>query len=563
MHSPSEALAWEIWRRHGKRLSAIVLLILGFAVFYPGLCARIGLNLNSANMLEELASRFGQQMKHGPPLLNVLRLVILLFLLLGPLGCMILSLLYVIWIFTFAQVDSKRGWSVPARLFTLPVSTTFLASWLLAAGGAAVVVVYVGWTQLVHQPHIEVFDDYRNCLAWVTLLVVSQAVTWSLDAFPVARALLTTAFVFGFGWLTGPAHYGFDFFKRNTTAVLLAFLVTGIVFAVLGLNKIRHGAWQRLPSIWRLASISARAKLNLGKEFRSPARAQFWFEWRRHARKLVFYVCALTIVPFLFMAVVAADVGSLSEGDLFGLSLYLLAVPLFIHFFHGLAPERTVLPFIAIRPLTDGEIVMAKLKTVALSTALSWAVTLPLVAALPLLGDLHMMLGHIPFFIQYQHLLRPMLLLILPGLVFLSWRFTAADLCFGFAGKSWITNAPILKNLAFLALLGVLFYLGHDSQFDRTLFRILPLLLAFPLVLKFVLALWAFRASLQKRLLARSAVMSYLIVWGILAIAFLTPALLLFHHEKWIVSFCLGIVLFLPLARIGFSPIALSFGRHG
>src|SRR6266850_5196051 len=249
MHSPSAALAWEIWRRHGKRLSAIVFLILGFALFYPGLCARIGLNPNSANGVDELAATLGQQMKHGPSVLNILEIIFVLFLLLGPLGCMILSLLYVIWIFTFAQVDAKRGWSVPARLFTLPVSTTFLASWLLAAGAAAVIAVYVGWTQVVHQSHIEVFDGYRNCLAWLTLLVVSQAMTWALDAFPVARTLLSTACLFGFGWLTGPAHNDFDFFKRNMTAVLLMFLFAGIVFACLGLRKIRQGAWQRFPSI--------------------------------------------------------------------------------------------------------------------------------------------------------------------------------------------------------------------------------------------------------------------------------------------------------------------------
>jgi len=475
---------------------------------------------------------------------------------------MILSLLYVIWIFTFAQVDSKKGWSVPSRLFRLPVSTTFLASWLLMAGAVALIAVYVGWTQLVHQPHIEVFDEYRNCLAWLTLLTLSQAVTWALDAFPVARTLLSIAVMFGFGWQTGPAHDNY-FFKRNTTVVLLTFLVIGTVFAFLGLNKIRHGAWQRFPLMRRLAYMPARKKLNPEKTFRSRARAQFWFEWRRHARKLFFYVCALTVVPFLFMAVVAADVGFLSEDDMFGLSLYLLAVPLFIHFCYGLTPEQTVLPFIAIRPLTDGEIVMAKLKAMALSSALSWAVTLPIVAALPLLGDLHTVLEHIPFFIHYQHILRPMSVLILLGLVFLSWRFATADLCFGPARKSWLANAPILKYLALVALFCVLFYLGHDPQFDRTLFRILPLLLALPLVLKFVLALWAFRTSLRKKLLSRSSAITYLIVWGILAATFLTSAVFLFHQERWILSLCLGILLLLPLARIGFCPIALSFGRHG
>jgi len=58
-------------------------------------------------------------------------------------------------------------------------------------------------------------------------------------------------------------------------------------------------------------------------------------------------------------------------------------------------------------------------------------------------------------------------------------------------------------------------------------------------------------------------VITYLIVWGILAATFLTSAVFLFHQESWILSLCLGILLLLPLARIGFSPIALSFGRHG
>ena len=81
MHSPSAALAWEIWRKHGKRLSAIVFLILGFVVFYPVLCGKIGLNVNNANGLDDLTSTLGQRMKHGPSVLNILEIIFVLFLL--------------------------------------------------------------------------------------------------------------------------------------------------------------------------------------------------------------------------------------------------------------------------------------------------------------------------------------------------------------------------------------------------------------------------------------------------------------------------------------------------
>jgi len=50
----------------------------------PRLCARIGLNPNSANGVDELAATLGQQMKHGPSVLNILEIIFVLFLLLAP-----------------------------------------------------------------------------------------------------------------------------------------------------------------------------------------------------------------------------------------------------------------------------------------------------------------------------------------------------------------------------------------------------------------------------------------------------------------------------------------------
>jgi len=138
----------------------------------------------------------------------------------------------------------------------------------------------------------------------------------------------------------------------------------------------------------------------------------------------------------------------------------------------------------------------------------------------------------------------------------------AADLCFGIGGKSWISKIPVIKTYAVLAFIGIVFYLSHDPVFETRAFQILPFLLAVMVGLKFLLAQWAFRSSLKKHLLARSSINNYLIIWSILALAFIVPIVLLFHREKWIVSVSLGIILLLPLARIGFSPLAVSFGRH-
>jgi hypothetical protein len=262
------------------------------------------------------------------------------------------------------------------------------------------------------------------------------------------------------------------------------------------------------------------------------------------------------------MSVVAARIGSLSEDDLFGLSLYLLAVPLFIHLVQGIEPQRNLPPFTFTRPLASGDIVMAKLKSAALSSVLCWAVTLAMLCVVPLLGDVPAMLEHLPFSAPDQHRLRPLLPVIVLGLIFLTWRFAAADLSLGWTGKTWAAKAAVLKLYLVLALGFLLAWLARNPRFEGTLFELLPPLLAFLILLKLVLAQWAFRTSLKRHLLARPAMLKYLVAWIALATAFLLPTVLMFHYEKWILSLALGIILLLPLARIGFAPLALSRSRH-
>ena len=268
----------------------------------------------------------------------------------------------------------------------------------------------------------------------------------------------------------------------------------------------------------------------------------------------------LSGAALLIMAVVAACVGTLSEGDTEGLTLALLGVPLFIHFVHGLI-SRNLAPFLATRPLSSGDFVMARLKSAALSTVLCWAITFAMLSVVPLLGDVSPMLNDFPLHSSSQPL-WPLLALLAFALVFLTWRFIPADLWLACTPKSWPAKIVVIKLYAGLALAWLLSYLGRDARFEDTLYHVLSVLFACLILLKLVLAQQAFRACLRKRLLAASAVLNYLLVWLALIAALLVPTLLLFHHEKWILSIALGIVLLVPLARNGFAPIALSFNRH-
>jgi len=79
---------------------------------------------------------------------------------------------------------------------------------------------------------------------------------------------------------------------------------------------------------------------------------------------------------------------------------------------------------------------------------------------------------------------------------------------------------------------------------------------------KFLLARRFFRICLKRGLLSRSTMLNYLGVWTALAAVFLIPAVAIFHWEKWVFSLALGIVLLLPLARIGLTLIVVNVSRH-
>jgi hypothetical protein len=83
------------------------------------------------------------------------------------------------------------------------------------------------------------------------------------------------------------------------------------------------------------------------------------------------------------------------------------------------------------------------------------------------------------------------------------------------------------------------------------------------LAVKFLLAYEAFRTVLRRRLLAPVTVAAYLAVWVLLVAALLATTLLLARPAAdLMLPAALGVVLLVPLARIGLAPLALAWARH-
>jgi hypothetical protein len=556
MHTPAAAFAWELWRRHRARLITIIGLVLGFALVYPKLCAQAGFNPDSPDALDEFGRKYGPMMDGGPTPFRLAQFLYLLFLVGGPATAMFLSLLCVTWMFTFIEFDPKatNPMTFPGRIFTLPVSTSFLFWWLLLGGLAAVVVLFESWVYFVPLPHLDIFGEYQKCLGWMTLMALAQGIVWALAAWPITRLVVLIAVLFCFVGSVARR----DIFE--SPIVLPTLFLAGAVLARVGLQKMRHGQWQGWTWKWPLPAMLARAELRGPKRFASRAQAQLWFEWRRFARNLCFFVAALAIIPVLIhlLARVAAGYGPLENNTLLVFTLYLAAMPLFIHFCFAASPGRTDQSFLMIRPLTEGDMATAVLKAAAVSTAFSWVAVFAALGVMPLLGNFRAVERSVSVVPECRAT-------IVVGLIFLTWRVVAVNLCFARSGNRWLAGAPVLALLALWAGV-ILFFLDQNgvlSDWFRRVVPFVPSLLACLVAVKLLLAFLAFRVSLKRGLLTPSVLTGYLAIWILLVAALLTLELILPRPPgEWLLPLSLGIVLLVPLARIAFCPIALARSRH-
>ncbi len=424
MHTPSVALAWELWRRHRPRILAIVGFLLGFALIYPLLCAWAGFNPASLDPLGEIVRISPEQNRGEPAGLLICKVLFILFLACGPWLAMVVTLLCVIWMFTFIELDPKtKALTFPGRLFTLPVSTPFLAWSLVLSGMAAIALLHAGWIYFVRLPHLEMFETYQSRLGWMTLLALAQGLVWALDGWPNTRMVFVAAVFFCF--LFSPAQRQ----MFDSPYVLPPLFLLGVALARVGMQKMRHGQWRGWAARLSFATTTARAERKAPRRFASPAQAQLWFEWRRMTRRMCFYAAGLALAPVaILLGMRFVEGRPLQKDDLASFVFILLGVPLFLHFCFAIASPKTDLPFLMNRPLTNGEIMMPKLKAAVISTAAAWGFVLAALCAMPLLGDFRAVL-------RSASVPSAGWVVIAFGLIFLTWRLLPVSLGFVLSGN--------------------------------------------------------------------------------------------------------------------------------
>jgi len=561
MNTPAHALAWEIWRknRYGFWLLAGLLLacsaLTRLAVHYRNEAAYLATTLASdapelfeatlrASGVREIAGSWGLCLFAG-------------------------SLLIVFAVFAFAESHLSRGFSgIPSRFFAYPVRTAHLVRLPVLGGITCVTLLYFAWSRLVLapvHPLDEAMPDDYLLLLLTSALVVFQALVWVLPNFPKTRATLLTILITFVIYLSTLPFSDLARWTERKLALMILFavaLVGAPMTACVGVGRLRRGDWRDWPALTRWASRLADL-LSRHREFSTARSALLWIDFRRSGLPAL-GLLAVVILVILGLASLERLEGGVSNArsiDLFGstvspILLFLVSVWIpvvgLIASSDGVSRRLRMTVVQAVRPVTAGEFVAARLKAMGLLWLGGWLMSVIAISVWAVGSGLTDEL-----FGSFSSDRNPQLLV---SLILISLH-----LLFGLF-PLWLTGRVPDLPWSFLILLIVYSGLGNIIfWFERhaDFWPLALLLIGFAGAVKLGLAAIAFRQALERKLAGRGFVFGVTVAWVVGTALVLNLTSELTTRAGWSGEIVLSFAaLLVPIARIALAPLALSMNRH-
>lgn len=482
------------------------------------------------------------------------------------------TFMYFLAVFSFGLAGDlvARQSIYPARMFTLPVTTAALAGWPMFYGTAAMAILWLATRLLVLWPSgFDIPMIWPGLLA-ASLLAWTQALTWMPYALPGLRVIVTVL------WLAViDAVVLLALQYKAPEPVMLAILAPHVPLAYLAARfavaRARRGDvpdWRGIfARLGQFADVLPRRR----DDFPSPARAQVWFEWRRHGRSLPALVGIL--LPFeLALLFVFSDTPVIVLETLAGV----LLTPPFMAAFAAATVSKSnhtgrdsygVTPFIATRPLTSASLIAAKLKVTIWSTLAAWLLVLvgtPL--ALRLSGTSHFVIEWTRHLIDVAGTPRALGIVLLgfSALLASTWKQLVQGLYIGMSGREWVVKASVFLTLSFLAIIVPLadWIIGRKDVV-AALWNAFPWIAAVLICVKLSAASWIARRLYDSRLLSGRMLVTGAVCWDVAVFAlygllvWILPELLFRHYVLALVA-----ILEIPLVRLSAAPLALAWNRH-
>jgi hypothetical protein len=540
MHSPTLALSWQLWGRHRLGLATVLLFLVALAVTF---------NVVPAGTLES---------RHGA-------LVSIQF---------VIALIYVGAVFAYgfeSQLESRDS-TFPARMFTLPVRTLTLVGLPMLQGMATVALLWLAWARFVLQPvgvQISLLDTTLLAAAFVAVL---QAVLWSPFGLPWVRVIVAVLLLplLALAPQLGPI---FGLSEPLLIGLYAALIPLSAAAALAGVAHARHSAgsvWRGLP---RTRPLVGPAPTGRWIAFPSPARAQLWYEMRRHFLPFPLAVGAFTALVLVLLLLAGWPLEPSARLFLIG---NLISYPLLFAPFFGCFLGRTgttaanpylLASFTATRPMPCSAVIAAKLKVATLSTLAAWGlVVIPAVVCVFALGS-DQLLSRL--YTQLAEAYPPWRVaatigLIIIGPLLLTWRLMVDNLWIGLTGRVWVVRFCLIACGAIMPL-AIMAYtrLMEDARWREQVLDALPWAAAAVAGIKLLAAVAIARTLLLRGLMDRAALVKVSALW--LAAAGALFILIYGTVPPDVLPLSVlasAAVLGVPLVRLLGAPLVLCWNRH-
>lgn len=483
------------------------------------------------------------------------------------------TFMYLLAVFTFGITGDliARESMYPARVFTLPVTSSALAGWPMLYGTATMAILWFATRLLAIWP-----ADFEVPFIWPAVLAAAilawmQALTWMPYPLRGMRVVVAVLVVVMIDVIVIPAlHY------NASELLMLAIVTPNLPFAYL---TARHAVTQarrgEVPGWWSGEFFTSRGRIvdvipERRDRFRSPAAAQAWFEWRLHGRSLP--VLTGILLPFELSFLFFFHE---TPAIVFETLVAVLLTPLFMAVFvaatfHKSNRNRSdsygMTSFIATRPLTSTSLIAAKLKVTIWSTAVTWLMVLVFIPiALRLSGTLPLVVDWANDLVQVvgkPHAIA-FALIGFSALVASTWKQLLLSLCIALSGREWVVKGSVFLAVSFLAVIvPVAQWIISNNRLAATLWNALPWIIAVLVCLKIFTAIWIAIRLYDRRLLRERTLILGAAGWTV-------TVFLIYAMFVWLVStllipsyfLALVAILAVPLARLSAAPLALAWNR--
>jgi len=490
--------------------------------------------------------------------------------------CFLGSYLCLLTWFGYIEADPRQlRVGFPGRLLLKPVSTLRLALVPMTFGGAAVVTVLLLWDKLVLDPLGYAGPVTPLWLGAVCLSFFwwSQALAWSLPRMGGRGfALLIISvlhLLIGLAPLSPvPVAAGWHWL------ILAGLLGTAVLVAFIGLKWTRRGAWEG-PSWFSLARMAlrpGRTRLKV-RAFASPFFAQFWLEWRVNGLVLPGVVAGIgaAIIPVICL------VGEPGEtGDL-GIVIVnlMVTVPLVLSGVMSTAvarldplqPSGTLPTYLAVRPITNGGLLLAKLAVGLVSSVLTWLVAVAAICFwLAVLGRGSEFTNARAFASYGIGALVIGSLPVLLLLIVLTWKNLLGGVAAVFTGRKWVIGLfSIWRTVLCIGLIALILAAKDKANFRTTLLYWLPWCLTACVLSKIGVGVAAFARGLHRKAITAGAVGWIAGGWaagGVFIAAYSGLVCSVMNKPDIWFPIALAGFLVLPLADLAIAPLSLAWNRH-